>query len=94
MAEIIRTDGTVKPVSPTAKDGTFEMAHLQGIVGGYFAIIYLDDDRVMVVHESGHLEGLDHNEVASEMANEGRDGVPYTLVGNVLYCTRAEVEPQ
>jgi len=93
MATIIKPDGTVTHIYPTAKNGKFKLDHLQGIVGGYIAIVYLDDTRVMVVNESGHLEGLDPNEVASEMANEGHDGFtpPYSLVGTAVYCTRAEV---
>ena len=55
MAKIFFTDGSEKEVSP--KNGSdFSLEEMQGIVGGYIQMLYLDNGELMVVNEEGKLD--------------------------------------
>ena len=50
---------------------------IQNIVGGYFTIIQLNDNKIMYVNEEGELRKLKINKKASEI-------VGFNIYGNVL----------
>ena len=50
---------------------------IQNIVGGYFTIIQLNDNKIMYVNEEGELRKLKMNTKASEI-------VGFNIYGNVL----------
>ena len=50
---------------------------IQNIVGGYFTIIQLNDNKIMYVNEEGELRKLKINTKASEI-------VGFNIYGNVL----------
>lgn len=75
----ITTDGKVSPVIP--ENGTdFTLDELQGFVGGYIEIVWLNDGRCMIVNEEGKLDNLKFNTVATKLYNKNSDHI----VGNVL----------
>ena len=86
MATLIKSNGVQQEVSP--KNGTdFSLEELQGFVGGYIEIIYLDDTKIMVVNEEGKLNGLPYNERATAMVY-----FLDAIVGDVLVCESKEVK--
>ena len=54
-----------------------DIKNIQKIVGGYFTIIPLTNNKLMYVNEEGELKQLQVNENATKM-------VGYTIYGNVL----------
>ena len=84
MAKIIFTNGTEKKVMP--KNGTdFSLEELQGFVKGYIEIVYLPNDKFLVVNEEGKLMGLPINDYATEIANQ-------LIVGDVLLCDSDQIK--
>jgi hypothetical protein len=79
-AEWIKTDGTVVEVKPS-KGKHFNLQELQKFVGGYIELVYLPNNRIMVVNEEGKVDGLPVNERATNMITF--DDV---IVGDVLVC--------
>ena len=90
MAKIFFTDGSEKEVSP--KNGSdFSLEELQGVVGGYIQILYLDNGELMIVNEEGKLDGLPFNKKATDyVVNDGK--YIDVIVGNVLVCDSKEVK--
>ena len=88
-AEIIKTSGERISVKP--ENGTdFELHEMQEIVGGWIEIVYLRDERIMVVNEEGKVNRLEPNIVATNLllAQGGWDMV----VGDVLVCDASMVK--
>ena len=74
------TEGESYDVAP--KNGKyFEYEELKEFVGGYIEIVYLKDDRIMVVNEEGLLIGLDVNFEATKIVE-----YKAMIVGDVLVC--------
>lgn len=74
---LVCTDGKVVPVTPN-NGLDFTLSELQKFVGGYIELMYLPEDKVLVVNEDGLFKGLSLNAFAS-----GLVGRP--IVGNVVY---------
>jgi hypothetical protein len=81
MAELITPAGEIEIVQIPSNS----LADLQKHVGGYIEIIRLENDFSMVVNEEGLLEGLEYNQIASEIA------APHHIVGNAVVCSPAEL---
>lgn len=90
MATLIKTDGTVSTVTP--KNGTdYKLEELKRFVGGYIEIIYLTDDKIMVINEEGKFQ-CEPNLTATIIArrNYSIAGSDY-IAGNALICLSKEV---
>ena len=70
MATWIRADGRVDQVL-LPKDSPDRMLFIQKCVGGYYAIISLGKDKVMLVNEDAIPMGLPPNPKASAIAASG-----------------------
>lgn len=70
------------------KNGTdFQIDELQGVVGGYFEIIPLGDQRIMVLNEDGKARKLPVNAAATKLAHEHRAISHFDfIVGDALVC--------
>jgi len=78
----IKTDGTIEEV---AVDKDNSLKQMQDAVGGYIELIYLSDNKVMVVNEEGLIKRLPYNHTASKLAGQ-------TIVGNVLTCKGKDLD--
>lgn len=85
MAKIYKTDGTKEDVFPK-ENGKFSLEEMQEIVGGcIIEMIDLPSGMVMVLNEEGKLEGLEKNEVATQiLKREFPNNNDELVVGNVL----------
>ena len=85
MAYILTTKGESLACAP--KNGTdFSLEELkQAIGGGYIEVVYLPDNRVMVIDEEGKLKQMPLNHAASMLYL--RD----TIVGDALVCDRSQI---
>ncbi len=64
MATIIYADGRTEEVQP--RNGhDFQLDELRAIVNGYTEAIATRDGRVMIINETGRIEGLPRNEQAT-----------------------------
>ncbi len=79
--EWIKTDGTIEEVAIN-KDKSLKQK--QELVGGYIELIYLADNKVMIVNEEGLIHGLPFNTKATNIAKK-------YIVGNALLCNRNEI---
>jgi hypothetical protein len=79
--EWIKTDGTIEEVAIN-KDNSLKQK--QELVGGYIELIYLADNKVMIVNEEGLIHGLPFNTKATKIAKK-------YIVGNALLCNRNEI---
>lgn len=81
MDHIIKTDGSVTPVTPNNPRKGYTLEEAQKIVGGYVEVVPVPGHprRIFIVNEEGLVHGLPLNAVATAAA--GR-----TLVGDVLEC--------
>lgn len=90
MAQIIKTDGEIVEVEPNnGKD--FKLRELQKIVDGYIEIVWLPNDKIMVVNEDGKLRGLETNVKATRIYYNAF-GYKDIIVGDVLLCDSNQVE--
>jgi hypothetical protein len=90
MATILRTNGTTEEDTPANKKKGFELAYLQGIVGGPIEIVYLTAKEIMVVNEEGKLLELPVNhEATMRFAASGRADI---IVGDALVCKGSEIK--
>lgn len=81
MILIIEADGTEEvSTEPFSNELTF----LQGKVGGLIEVVYLFDDKQMIVNEEGLIKNLPINEKASIMANRN-------IVGDVVILTESDL---
>lgn len=88
MAQHILTTGEVQEIKP--QNGAFFKLHeLNEFVGGYIELVYLSDNRLMVVNEEGKLMGLPVNIKATrEVVMSGINDV---IVGDVLICDDSQI---
>lgn len=90
MAQIIKTNGETIDVKPkNGKD--FKLRELQAIVDGYIEIVWLPNDKIMVVNEDGKLRGLETNVEATRIYYNVF-GYTDIIVGDVLICDANQVE--
>lgn len=90
MAKIYKTDGSKEDVFP--KDGKyFSYEELKEIVGGMVEILPLPKSNMLIViNENGKCDGLEKNEVATEIwkreypIEEYPENNDELIVGNVL----------
>ena len=84
MALHIKASGEAAEAMP--KNGTdFSLEELQGFVKGYIEIVYLSNDKFLVVNEEGKLMGLPINDYATGIANQ-------LIVGDVLLCDSEQIK--
>lgn len=88
MAQHILTTGEVQEITP--QNGTFfKLQELNEFVGGYIELVYLSDNRLMVVNEEGKLMGLPVNIKATrEVVMSGINDI---IVGDVLICDDSQI---
>ena len=90
MAKIIKINGTQIEVEPkNGKD--FKLDELKAIVRGWIEIVFLPNDRLMVVNEEGKPLGLPVNEQATRIYTDAF-GYHDEIVGDVLICDRNQIE--
>jgi hypothetical protein len=90
MAQIIKTNGEIIYAEPkNGKD--FKLRELQAIVDGYIEIVWLPNDKIMVVNEDGKLRGLETNVEATRIYYNAF-GYKDIIVGDVLLCDANQVE--
>lgn len=83
MAQHILTTGEVQEITPL-NGAFFKLYELNQFVGGFIELVYLSDNRIMVVNEEGKLMGLPVNIKATrEVAMSGINDI---IVGDVLIC--------
>ena len=85
MKDIIyKANGEVIETSP--KNGTdYTLEELKEIVGGYIEIIYLTENKIMVINDEGKLINLPHNENATTLYRICLNTNDF-IVGDVLVC--------
>ena len=64
----IETDGTMQVVEITGKTEEEQNHCIYGLIGGYFEIVRLSRDAVMLVDEDGLIKGLKQNPLAMIIA--------------------------
>lgn len=85
MAKLITTDNQIVDVFP--KNGTdFKYNELNKFVNGYIEIVSMGNGAIMVVNETGKLDNLPFNAIATQLY--GRD----IICGNALICGEEEVK--
>tara|TARA_Y100000310_G_scaffold296680_1_gene329132 strand:+ start:734 stop:943 length:210 start_codon:yes stop_codon:yes gene_type:complete len=60
------------------------LADLQGLVGGYIEVVYLEGNKQLIVNEEGLLLGLEPNKPASMLAGTLIVGNAVMLEGTAL----------
>lgn len=69
MAQLLKTDGSIKRIAPTGK--YFTLHEIQSYVGGSFECshcpCFTGDRRVMLVNEDGSAKNLPVNRLATEL---------------------------
>lgn len=83
-AKIIYTDKEAEDYTP--KNGkTFEFDELQGVVGGHFEIVWLNDGRMIIVDEEGKLNNKEVNIPATNILRRDHFTTDY-IVGTAIVC--------
>lgn len=89
-AKIIKTDGQEEITNPkNGKD--FQLDELQAIVGGYIEVVYLPNNRIMILNEEGKLDKLPLNQKATEVFQKAH-GPHDVIVGPVLICNQTQIK--
>lgn len=87
MAELLNTDGTHRHVEP-ANGQAWTLAELRAFVGGSIEMVRISGTDALIINESGLLEDLPWNHVASRLSQ-----IP--IAGPALWATYEELgEPQ
>jgi hypothetical protein len=84
MATLIDHSGAETEICPESGEA-FGLKELQKAVGGYIELVYLGNDKILVVNEEGLLENLPLNRKASTLARR-------PIVGNVVYCDNKQID--
>lgn len=90
MAKIIKASGEEIETSPM-NGNDFKLEELQSIVGGYIEIVWLPNDKIMVINEEGKLMELPLNVKATGIYYNAF-GYEDLIVGDVLLCDSNQVE--
>ena len=80
MAQLLKSDGEVIDNVDISS-----LEKMQELVGGYIEIIYLNDDKVLIVNEEGLILQLPFNQRASGIFKS-------KLVGDIILCKINEIE--
>lgn len=88
--EVVCATDTVEVEPNNGTDFTHE--ELQGYIGGYIEVVYLNNDRMMIVYEEGKLKGLPFNVAATLAYNEGTGRYDDLILGNAIVCNRNQVK--
>ena len=89
-AKIIYNDKEAEDYTP--KNGkTFEFDELQGVVGGHFEIVWLNDGRMIIVDEDGKSKGKAVNIPATNILRRDHYTTDY-IVGTAIVCDADMVE--
>lgn len=72
-------------VTEGESDKPFTLEWMQGVVGGYIEMVYVDGDRILICDEEGHLKGLQPNLTACELVDS-------EIVGTVIVADERLVE--
>ena len=67
----------------------FSLEELQEAVDGYIEVLYLQNNRLLILNEEGKLIGLPPNFRATEIAQE--NGIDDYVVGNALIIDKSEM---
>jgi hypothetical protein len=95
----IKTDRTIKIVEPE-NGKSFTLKELQEYVGGMVDIQHLPDGRVIYLNDNGKIEGLEKNEIATEIwkraypIDEYPDNNDELMVGDILLMEKTDDELQ
>ena len=92
MARLISTDGNERNIEPT--NGTdFTLEEMYAALGcDMIEIVYLLDDRIMVIDEEGKLTDKPENALATMLATDDLGIRPYDYIaGTALICADGEV---
>lgn len=63
----------------------YQLDQLQAVVGGFIELVYLADDRMLVVNEEGLIHGMPLNEIATTFACR-------PIVGPAILCYQRDVQ--
>jgi len=80
MATLIKSDGTRQE-----NYADITLCGMQSAVGGYIELVYLADNKMLVVNEEGAIRSLSRNVEASQLASQ-------TIVGDVLLMNQNEID--
>ena len=83
MSKLYKTDGTIEDFNP-ANGKEFTLDEMQKAVGGYIELVYLPDNKILVVDEEGMIKQKLFNKKISEM-------IMKPIVGNVILCKRSQI---
>lgn len=90
MAQIIKANGQIVEAEP--KNGKyFKLRELQKIVDGYIEVVWMPNDKIMVVNEDGKLRELETNVEATRIYYNAF-GYQDIIVGDVLLCDSNQVK--
>lgn len=90
MAEIIKANGERESIEPkNGKD--FKLDELREIVNGWVEVVWLPNDKIMIVNEDGKLLDLPINQEATTIYQK-TFGFNDMIVGDVLLCDANQVE--
>ena len=85
MATIIKINGETENIEPE-NGKIFTLKELQQVVNGLIEIVYLNEDKLMIVDEEGLLKSNPMiNREASNIANQ-------PIVGQVIIINRDQIE--
>ena len=93
MATLMKLDGTTQEIKPADPKRGFTLEELYALIGCEMVeLVYLDDDRLMLLDEEGKLQDGWQGRVnrpATDLFLKGRAGFD-VIVGNVVVCNGAE----
>ena len=91
----LKTNGEAREATPKNGD-KFTLEELSAFVGGYIEIVFLPENRLMILNEEGKLNGLDINIKATQIckiATAANGGVFNDfIVGDVLICNQTQID--
>ncbi len=92
MARLISTDGSERDIAP-ANGTDFTLEEMYAALGcDMIEIVYLLDDRIMVIDEEGKLSGKAENGTATMLAADDLGIRPSDYIaGTALICADGEV---
>lgn len=84
MSKLYRTNGTIEDFNP-ANGKNFTLEEMQQAVGGYIELVYLPDNKILVVDEEGMIKQKLFNKKISEM-------IMKPIVGDVIVCNQKQIK--
>jgi hypothetical protein len=89
-AILLKPDLTTQEIKP-ANGTSFQLEELQAMVEGWIEIVWLNDDKMLVINEEGKLHGMECNIPATALfvATHGDRDI---IVGPALFCDQSMVQ--